>query len=284
MTVINIKYERMNIKPIVLAISLLTSLSGYSQDAIPDSADNPILGYYHLGMTLEEAISQDDKIRKNTEVPNFSGSVLSQYLMEINGINFDVDRAGTGAEIDHMGYENYGKETLPLYFTGGAYYLDGKLVSLTIKSAKTANDLDETFLCYMPASLYSQKNLPSNRCLFDVQKPEQHNKITNQADGLTSYLSKKYGTPLKENKIPLLLPLQKDDVAIDNFKVQWYSLCQGNAVLPRAEWHQGNMTIIMGISSDATLFISFLDEQALSHSNLDKYFKPAEPPKANATW
>lgn len=272
----------MNIKLIVLAISLLCPLQGYSQDAATDSTDNPILGYYHLGMSLEDAISQDDKIRKNTEVPDFSGSV--QYLMEINGINFDVDGAGFGAEIDYMGYKNYGEGTQPLYFTGGAYYLGGKLVSLTIKSAKTANELEETFLCYMPASLYSQKNLPSNRRLFDVQKPEQHNKIVSQADGLTAYLSKKYGTPLKESKIPLLSPLQKDDVAIDNFKVQWYSLCQSNAVLPRAEWHQGKMTIIMGISSDATLFISFLDEQALSHSNLDRYFKPAEPTKANATW
>jgi len=56
------------------------------------------------------------------------------------------------------------------------------------------------------------------------------------------------------------------------------------AILPRAEWQQGNMKIVMGITSSGRIFISFLDEKALSHANLDEYFKQAEPTKAKVAW
>lgn len=271
----------MSIKHLLLAASMLFSLSIFSQELSFSSSDNPILGYYHLGMTAEETASQGYKIREATEVSD-SMETLSQYLLDINSVPFDVSTAHTGYGIDYSGYEKYITGTLPLFFTGRTYFLDDKLVSMTIHS-KISED-NEEFMCYMPASLNSQKSVPSNRCLFDVQKPAFHNLLVEKADGMVAYLSKKYGSPSKEYNISDAAPLKDDDVAMDNFKVQWYSLCEDAAILPLAEWQQGNMTILMGISSNATLFISFYDKEALSHANLDRYFKPSELTKAKVAW
>lgn len=271
----------MSIKPILLAASMLCSLSVFSQEPSVNSSDNPILGYYHLGMTAEETASQAYKVKEATEVSDPT-ETMSQYLMDINGVSFDVSTAHVGYGIDYSDYEKYTSAYLPLFFTGRTYFLDNKLVSMTIYS-KISED-NEEFMCYMPAGLNSQKAIPSNRSLFDVQKPEFHNQLVGKADSMVAYLSKKYGTPSKEYNIPHVNPLEEAAVAMDNFKMQWYSLCEDAAILPRAEWEQRGMTILMGISSNATLFISFYDQGALSHAKLDQYFKPANPTKAKVTW
>ncbi len=272
----------MNIKLIVLAISLLFSLSSYSQDSAPDSTDNPILGYYHLGMSYEEHFNQASKMKAATEKTNPNNSP-SQYLIGIDGINFNAASTDASSCLDISGfdYANYSKETLPIYFTGKSYFLDGKLVSMTIQTPW--QEPDTGLPTYAASTIFITKKVPHNRCLLDVYDVDIHNKLIEQTEKLASFLSTKYGTPTKEYTISKLEALKQAETSCA-FPTQWYSLCKSNAVLPRAEWHQGNMTIIMGISSDATLFISFLDEQALSHSNLDKYFKPAEPTKANAAW
>lgn len=270
----------MSIKPILLAASMLCSLSVFSQESSVNSS-NSILGYYHLGMTAEETALQGYKVKEATEVSD-STETLSQYLMNINGVSFDVSTAHVGYGIDYSDYEKYTSEYLPLFFTGRTYFLDGKLVSMTIHSKISENN--EEFMCYMPAGLNSQKAIPSNRSLFDVQKPEFHNQLVGKADSMVAYLSKKYGAPLKGYNIPNVDPLKEGKVAMDNFKMQWYSLCEDAAILPRAEWEQRGMTILMGISSNATLFISFYDKETLSHANLDQYFKPAEPTKAKVAW
>lgn len=272
----------MNIKLIILAISLLSSLSCYSQAVIPDSTDKPILGYYHLGMSYEEHFNQASKMKETTEITNPNNS-LSQYLIGIDGINFNAANTDVSSclDISEYDYANYSKETLPIYFTGKSYFLDGKLVSMTIQTPWQESDM--RLPTYAASTIFITKKVPQNRCLLDVYHVNIHNNLIEQAEMLVSFLSKKYGTPTKEYTISKLEPLKQGETSCA-FPTQWYSLCQSNAVLPRAEWHQGKMTIIMGISSDATLFISFLDEQALSHSNLDRYFKPAEPTKANATW
>lgn len=270
----------MSIKPILLTASMLCSLSVFSQESSVNSS-NSILGYYHLGMTAEETALQGYKVKEATEVSD-STETLSQYLMDINGLSFDVSTAHTGYGIDYSAHEKYTAGTLPLFFTGRTYFLDDKLVSMTVCSKKSEDN--EEFMCYIPAGLNSQKDLPSNRCLFDVQKPAFHNQLVGKADSMVAYLSKKYGSPSKEYNIPNVAPLKKDDVAMDNFKTLWYSLCEDAAILPRAEWQQDGMTILMGISSNATLFISFYDKETLSHANLDQYFKPAEPTKAKVAW
>lgn len=271
----------MSIKPILLAASMLCSLSVFSQESSVNSSDNSIFGYYHLGMTAEETVSQAYKVKEATEVSDPT-ETMSQYLMDINGVSFDVSTAHVGYGIDYADYEKYTSAYLPLFFTGRTYFLDNKLVSMTIYS-KISED-NEEFMCYMPAGLNSQKNVPSDRCLFDVQKPEFHNQLVGKADSMVAYLSKKYGTPSKEYNIPHVNPLEEGAVAMDNFKMRWYSLCEDAALLPRAEWRQGDMTILMGISSNATLFISFYDQVALSHAKLDQYFKPAQPTKAKVAW
>ncbi|ELX66124.1 hypothetical protein HMPREF0662_02621 [Prevotella nigrescens F0103] len=271
----------MNIKPFLLAASMLCSLAVFSQVPSVYSSDNSILGYYHLGMTAEETASQGYKVKEATEVSG-STETLSQYLMDINGVPFDVSTAHIGYGIDYSGYEKYTSEYLPLFFTGRTYFLDGKLISMTIHSK--ISEGNEEFMCYMPAGLNSQKTIPSNRSLFDVQKPEFHNQLVGKADSMVAYLSKKYGAPTKEYNIPNVDLLKEGAVAMDNFKAQWYSLCEDAAILPRAEWKQGNMTILMGISSNATLFISFYDHEALSHATLDQYFKSVKPTKAKVAW
>ena len=58
----------MSIKPILLAASMLCSLSVFSQESSVNSSDNSIFGYYHLGMTAEETVSQAYKVKEATEV------------------------------------------------------------------------------------------------------------------------------------------------------------------------------------------------------------------------
>ena len=42
--------------------------------------------------------------------------------------------------------------------------------------------------------------------------------------------------------------------------------------------------IVTGITSSGRTFISFLDEKALSHANLDEYFKETQTTKAKVAW
>ena len=100
---------------------------------------------------------------------------------------------------------------------------------------------------------------------------------------LTAYLSKKYGAPTKETKLSLLPPLKEDEY-VRTFGEWWYLSCDVGAILSRAEWKQGNMKIVTGITSSGRIFISFLDEKALSHANLDEHFKGGQTTKAKVAW
>lgn len=264
----------------LLLLSVLFSCIIFAQENSINKLQEPILGYYHLGMNYDEYWNQAQKMQKDTEVAD-SGSSLSKYLISINNITFDVtDLVSPPAFIGVHDYENYTKETLPLFFTGGSYCLENKLVSVTIE---TPNNENTNFLCYMPAGLYEQKDLPKNRCLFDVYNVEYHNQLVSLSENLKIYLSKKYGPPSKEYPIATLQPLGKDELD-RQLPVCWFSLCVSGAILPKAEWLSGNMKIIMGITNAATIFISFLDEMQLSHQNLDRIFAPAEQPKPKVEW
>jgi len=100
---------------------------------------------------------------------------------------------------------------------------------------------------------------------------------------LTAYLSKKYGAPTKETKLNLLPPLKEDEY-VRTFGEWWYLSCDVGAILSQAEWKQDNMKIVTGITSSGRTFISFLDEKALSHANLDEYFKGGQTTKAKVAW
>lgn len=272
----------MNIRILSGLALLLCTLTNLAQPATPDTTSSyPILGYYRLGMTVDPFTSQGAKLREATEVPDATG-VLPLYLMEIGGIAFDVDNKPGLTDIDAQGYAEYSPETQPLYFTGGAQFLDGRLASLTFHTLPP--DDPGEWMCYMPAVTQAGHDLPAHRCLFDVLHPELHNRLVRQADSLTVYLSQRYGAPAESHPVALLARPKPEDVPLDNLKALWYSRHPSGAVLPRALWHQGSMTIIMGIANDATLFISFLDEQALSHPSLDSYFAPTAPPRPRASW
>ena len=231
-------------------------------------------------MNFDEYWGQVQKMKEATEVTDTITS-MSKYLISINGITFAVAAAvsppgGIGGD----DYDNYTKETLPLYFTDSNYFLENKLVSVTVNTP--VHEMENVF-CYMPAGLYEQQHLPKNRCMFDVYNIELHNQLVSLTETLESYLSKKYGTPTKEYPIAKLQPLDKGE-PFRQFSAHWFSLCKSGAILPKAEWQTGNMKVIMGITYFATIFISFLDETLLSHQNLDRIFAPADQPRPKVEW
>ena len=264
----------------LLILSVLFSCTAFAQENTVNKPQEPILGYYHLGMNFDEYWDQTQKMKEATEVTD-SSSLLSKYLISINGITFDVaDLISPAAGIGGTDYDNYTKETFPLFFTGQTYSLENNLVSVTIKTPYY--DINDN-LCYMPAGLYEQQHLPKNQCMFDVYNIELHNQLVSLTETLESYLSKKYGTPTKEYPIAKLQPLRKKEL-FRQLPVCWFNLCYSGAILPKAEWQTGNMKVIMGITNSATIFISFLDETLLSHQNLDRIFAPADQSRPIVQW
>lgn len=204
---------------------------------------------------------------------------IVRHLILINGIKFDMDCTDVSSchDIRAMDFKQYSSNDSPIFFTGESYFLDGKLVSITIKSLPS----EESMMCYMPNFL-SSMDLPKNRAVFDISNAALHNKLINQANKLVIYLSEKYGKPTVEYEIKAFP--QKQNNASQKYKAQWYSLCNSGASLPRAKWRSNGMEIVMGISSNGTVSISFLNEKELSYSNLEKYFKPTEREQKITTW
>ena len=272
----------MRIKHLLFVASFLFSLPVLSQKTDSISHTNPILGYYRLGMTGEEFLSQMYKMQSETELQD-SSSFQTQYLIDVNGINFDMEggNASICSDINATTYALYETDATPLFFIGGTYFLDGKLVSFTANALSLAGW--DAALCYMRVESPLQESPHSTKAMYDIHNVELHNRLVKQSNDLTAYLSKKYGAPTKEAKLNLLPPLKEDEY-VRTFGEWWYLACDVGAILPRAEWQQGNMKVVMGITSSGRIFISFLDEKALSHANLDEYFKQAEPTKAKVAW
>lgn len=264
----------------LLILSVLFSCTAFAQENTVNNPQEPILGYYHLGMNFDEYWGQVQKMKEATEVTDTITS-MSKYLISINGLAFNVDEtSSTAGDIGYLEYKDYTKGTLPLYFTDSNYFLENKLVSVTVKTPEP--EMENGF-CYMLTGLYEQEHLPKNRCMFDVYNIELHNQLVSLTETLESYLSKKYGTPTKEYPIAKLQPLDKGE-PFRQFSAHWFSLCKSGAILPKAEWQTGNMKVIMGITNFATIFISFLDETLLSHQNLDRFFAPADQPRPKVEW
>lgn len=260
-------------------LSVLFSCTAFAQEDTANKPQEPILGYYHLGMSFDEYCSQAQKMKEATEVTD-STTMMSKYLISISGIAFDVSNLGFGVGIGILDYNNYTKDTLPLFFTGSDYMLEGKLVSVTVCTPylDTHNGYS-----YMPVGLYEQEHLPDNQCRYDALNVQEHNQLISLTEKLVTYLSKKYGTPIKEYPLAKLQPLRKDEI-FRQISAPWFILCESEAILPKAEWQSGNMKILMGITRSATIFISFFDDQQLSHQNLDRIFVPADSPKPAVEW
>ena len=272
----------MRIKHLLFVASFLFSLPVLSQKTDSISHTNPILGYYRLGMTGEEFLSQMYKMQSETELQD-SISFQTQYLIDVNGINFDMEGgpASTCLDISATTYALYKSDATPLFFAGGTYFLDGKLVSFTATALSLAGW--DAALCYMRVESSLQESPYPTKAMYDIHNVEHHNSLVKQSNDLTAYLSQKYGAPTKEAKLNLLPPLKEDEY-VRTFGEWWYLVCDVGAILPRAEWKQGNMKIVTGITSSGRTFISFLDEKALSHANLDEYFKEGQTTKAKVAW
>ncbi len=272
----------MRIKHLLFVASFLFSLPVLSQKTDSISHTNPILGYYRLGMTGEEFLSQMYKMQSETELQD-SISFQTQYLIDVNGINFDMEGgpASTCLDISATTYALYKSDATPLFFAGGTYFLDGKLVSFTANALSLAGW--DAALCYMRVESSLQESPYPTKAMYDIHNVEHHNSLVKQSNDLTAYLSQKYGAPTKEAKLNLLPPLKEDEY-VRTFGEWWYLVCDVGAILPRAEWKQGNMKIVTGITSSGRTFISFLDEKALSHANLDEYFKEGQTTKAKVAW
>ena len=272
----------MRIKHLLFVASFLFSLPVLSQKTDSISHTNPILGYYRLGMTGEEFLSQMYKMQSETELQD-SISFQTQYLIDVNGINFDMEggNASICSDINATTYALYETDATPLFFIGGTYFLDGKLVSFTANASSSIGW--DAALCYMRVESSLQESPYPTKAMYDIHNVEHHNSLVKQSNDLTAYLSQKYGAPTKEAKLNLLPPLKEDEY-VRTFGEWWYLLCDVGAILPRAEWKQGNMKIVTGITSSGRTFISFLDEKALSHANLDEHFKEAQTTKAKVAW
>ena len=272
----------MRIKHLLFVASFLFSLTVLSQKTDSISHTNPILGYYRLGMAGEEFLSQMYKMQSETELQD-SISFQTQYLIDVNGINFDMEGgpASTCLDISATTYALYKSDATPLFFAGGTYFLDGKLVSFTANALSLAGW--DAALCYMRVESSLQESPYPTKAMYDIHNVEHHNSLVKQSNDLTAYLSQKYGAPTKEAKLNLLPPLKEDEY-VRTFGEWWYLVCDVGAILPRAEWKQGNMKIVTGITSSGRTFISFLDEKALSHANLDEYFKEGQTTKAKVVW
>ena len=272
----------MRIKHLLFVASFLFSLPVLSQKTDSISHTNPILGYYRLGMTGEEFLSQMYKMQSETELQD-SISFQTQYLIDVNGINFDMEGgpASTCLDISATTYALYKSDATPLFFAGGTYFLDGKLVSFTANALSLAGW--DAALCYMRVESSLQESPYPTKAMYDIHNVEHHNSLVKQSNDLTAYLSQKYGAPTKEAKLNLLPPLKEDEY-VRTFGEWWYLSCDVGAILSRAEWKQGNMKIVTGITSSGRIFISFLDEKALSHANLDEHFKGGQTTKAKVAW
>ena len=272
----------MRIKHLLFVASFLFSLPVLSQKTDSISHTNPIMGYYRLGMTGEEFLSQMYKMQSETELQD-SISFQTQYLIDVNVINFDMEGgpASTCLDISATTYALYKSDATPLFFAGGTYFLDGKLVSFTANALSLAGW--DAALCYMRVESSLQESPYPTKAMYDIHNVEHHNSLVKQSNDLTAYLSQKYGAPTKEAKLNLLPPLKEDEY-VRTFGEWWYLVCDVGAILPRAEWKQGNMKIVTGITSSGRTFISFLDEKALSHANLDEYFKEGQTTKAKVAW
>ena len=253
-----------------IVFSLFIALSVHSQETDTIPSQYPILGYYRLGMTYEGHYNQASKMKEECAMTDSIG--IARHLILINGVKFDMDCTDVSSchDIGTMDFEQYSSNTSPIFFTGDSYFLDGKLVSITIKSLPSK----ESMMCYMPNFL-SSMDLPKNRAVFDISNTALHNKLINQANKLVIYLSGKYGKPIEEYEIKALS---------QKYNAQWISLCSSGAFLPRAKWLSNGMEIVMGISSNGTISISFLDEKELSYSYLENYFKPIENEQKITTW
>lgn len=266
----------MKLKQCILLLVLMSAFS------FVHAQNHPILGYYWLGMTEEEHYQQALKMKDATEVGK-PDEVPGRYLLSIAGIDFDAETTSVNwAEpITLDDYLQYLKNPSPLFFTGRSYFYEGKLVSLTIYTP-SPNEL-EGFLCYMPKTVLPDDKEGENRTSYAVFNVEKHNKLVDLTNQVVTYLNKRYGKPQKEYVIPLLSALKKgeDSKPLDS---KWFRLCSGLAVLPRAEWQQGKMKIIVGISNFAKLFILFYDAEVVSPTGLSSLTKPETSVKATAEW
>ena len=262
---------------LLIVFSLFITLSVHSQETDTLLSQYPILGYYRLDMTYEEHYNQASKMKEECSMKDSIGIV--RHLILINGIKFNMDCTDVSSchDVRAMDFEQYSSNNSPVFFTGDSYFLDGKLMSITINSLPS----DESMMCYMPNFL-STMDLPKNRAVFDISNVALHNKLINQANNLFIYLSEKYGKPIEEYEIKKLS--QKQNNTSQKYNAQWYSLCKSGASLPRAKWQSNGMEIVLGISSNGTVSISFLNEKELSYSNLEKYFKPTEREQKITTW
>ena len=262
---------------LLIVLSFVIALSVQSQEADSIPSQHPILGYYRLGMTYDEHYNQANKMKEECALTDSVG--VARHLILINGIKFDMDCTDVSSchDVRAMDFNQYSSNTPPMFFTGESYFLDGKLVSMTIKSLPS----EESMMCYMPDFL-SSMDLSKNRAVFDISNTTFHNKLIKQANGLVIYLSEKYGKPIEELEIREFS--QKQNNIPQKFNIQWYSLCNSGALLPRAKWISNGMEIVMGISSNGTVSISFLNEKELSYSNLEKCFKPTERKQKITTW
>ena len=67
----------------LLILSVLFSYTVFAQEDTSNKPQEPILGYYHLGMNFDEYWSQTQKKKEATEVTD-SITLQSKYILSLN--------------------------------------------------------------------------------------------------------------------------------------------------------------------------------------------------------
>ena len=130
---------------LLIVFSLFITLSVHSQETDTLLSQYPILGYYRLDMTYEEHYNQASKMKEECSMKDSIGIV--RHLILINGIKFNMDCTDVSSchDVRAMDFEQYSSNSSPVFFTGDSYFLDGKLMSITINSLPS----DESMMCYI---------------------------------------------------------------------------------------------------------------------------------------
>uniref|UniRef100_A0AB33JNG5 Uncharacterized protein n=1 Tax=Prevotella sp. GTC17262 TaxID=3236797 RepID=A0AB33JNG5_9BACT len=234
-----------------------------------DDSKKPILRTFTLGMTPEEFYSQQNALlEKYPQTP--IDHMGTYYAVAIEGVRLNLETISKGAQditdIFNQCYVMEFEEDRPLYFCGSPYFIEGKLAALTIGGIRQP---DVT----IPYILFRNPTKPDAKEQLVCCDFKAHNRAIGQCRKLVEVFQKSFGTPIKTYDIPQM-PTQQTVGDQKELSVDYTKTYHSYAVIPFAEFRNGDMQVVIGINSTtATPFIMYYAPQMLAHKYLNEVFK-----------
>lgn len=255
-----------------------------------DSISYPILGFFRLGMTESEFERQQDKILEQTAI-YYKGHEIPNYYISIGGIPFDVSCVLNKIGVDLSNYKSSKNRYSLLFYTGDMYGGGGG--SSYFMEVKNGNDLANTngtksILVSMtfPQAQRSGKTYGSYEAwhvenseiprYYYVGNLDILRECSQRIDSLIEYLNGKFGDPVKTNKITVA---QGDGSYRQVLSPQVVDRGVNTALIPCAEWKQGEMTIVLGVDEKGCITLSFVDNHYLSREYLESILDQEKVPE-----